>query len=87
MAGVLIVIDERDNVAVAMRDISAGENVALPSGGSVTALADIPAGHKLAIADIGDGATIVKYGESIGAASEKIGVGDWVHTHNIKPLD
>ena len=52
---------------------------------SLTALADLPAGHKVAITAIGEGGAIVKYGESIGEAAEDIAAGDWVHTHNIKP--
>lgn len=83
----MIVIDERDNVAVAMRDVVEGESVGLPSGGTLVASEDVPTGHKLAIEGIAQGETIVKYGESIGVAATDIRSGDWVHTHNIKPID
>ncbi|HEY5526558.1 MAG TPA: UxaA family hydrolase [Candidatus Anoxymicrobiaceae bacterium] len=81
----VIIINEADNVAVVMRDVAAGRAIELPGGESLTALADLPAGHKVAITAIGEGGAIVKYGESIGEAAEDIAAGDWVHTHNIKP--
>lgn len=81
----VIVINEADNVAVAMRDIPAGGEVALPGGGTVTALVDVPVGHKVALVALREGDAVVKYGESIGVASMDISAGDWVHTHNIKP--
>lgn len=81
----IIIINEADNVAVAMRDIAAGSEVALPGGGALTALADIPVGHKVALVALKEGDAVIKYGESIGAASVGIRAGDWVHTHNLKP--
>jgi altronate dehydratase len=80
----LIVIDEADNVGVAMRDIAAGEEVALPGTGSVVAIADVPEGHKVALVEIASGGEILKYGECIGNATRDIPAGDWVHTHNIE---
>lgn len=44
----------------------------------------IPAGHKFALRDIAAGEYIVKYGEIIGRATQAIGRGEWVHTHNVK---
>lgn len=81
----VIIINEADNVAVVMRDVAAGSAIELPDGESLTALVDLPSGHKVAITAIGEGGAIVKYGESIGEAAEDIPAGDWVHTHNIKP--
>ena len=43
MSGELLIIDPRDDVAVALRAVAAGESLS-----GVTAAADIPAGHKLA---------------------------------------
>ena len=50
----------------------------------VTAKADIPLGHKVAIADIKAGDTILKYDHDIGRAVEDIPAGGYVHAHNIK---
>src|SRR5690606_9217455 len=46
--------------------------------------ADIPQAHKFAITDIEAGADIIKYGSSIGHATEAISPGEHVHTHNCK---
>ena len=44
----------------------------------------IPAGHKYALCDIGEGEYVIKYGEIIGRATKSIAKGEWVHTHNVK---
>ncbi|HEY9537483.1 MAG TPA: UxaA family hydrolase [Kiloniellaceae bacterium] len=44
----------------------------------------IPLGHKIALADIADGDTILKYGADIGKAVAKIVKGGHVHTQNVK---
>ena len=51
---------------------------------TVTALDAIPIGHKVALQDIGNGETILKYGHSIGKAVADIGKGHHVHVHNLK---
>lgn len=45
---------------------------------------NIPAGHKYALRDIHKDEYIIKYGEIIGRATQDIGKGEWVHTHNVK---
>ena len=44
---------------------------------------DVPAGHKIALADIKKGEKVIKYGYPIGVATEDIKAGDFVHTHNL----
>jgi altronate dehydratase len=83
----VIVINERDNVGVATRQIKAGERIELgEKGGRITAkaTADIPQAHKVALAEIEKGGRIVKYGETIGFAADAIHPGDYVHVHNLK---
>lgn len=41
-------------------------------------------GHKYAIGEIAKGEQIIKYGFPIGHATEKIGAGEQVHSHNMK---
>ena len=41
-------------------------------------------GHKYATRDIKRGENIIKYGNPIGHATEDIGAGEHVHTHNLK---
>ena len=80
-------INDKDNVVTALSDIVAGEEVEWRSmGKEMTCKCNqvIPFGHKVAIEDIEKDEKIVKYGESIGSASQDIKKGDWVHTHNVK---
>lgn len=78
-------INEKDNVAVALRDVAAGTHETNGVDGAlVTARKDIPAGHKMALCAISLGEQVVKYGYPIGIAKEDIEAGDWVHTHNIR---
>ena len=44
---------------------------------------DVPAGHKIALADIKKGEKVIKYGYPIGVATQDIKKGDFVHTHNL----
>ena len=74
----LIRINPRDNVAVALEPLKAGETVL-----GVSLLEDIPAGHKFALTDIAENENIVKYGFPIGHATADAVPGTWMHTHNI----
>lgn len=77
-----------DAVAVAVRDLTAGEvQVAyLDDGGrqSVTVKQDVPLGHKVALVDIPEGAEVIEYGQRIGLARSAIAAGDYVHVHNLR---
>lgn len=79
----LIRINPRDNVAVALHPVAAGETL-LVGGGAVTAAEEIPQGHKIALAAIAEGQPVVKYGYPIGHATADIAAGAWVHTHNMR---
>lgn len=78
----ILQIDPHDNVAVALEPLTAGTVVETGSQ-RVTLCADIPQGHKVALADIPCGAPVVKYGYPIGHACADIARGQWVHTHNL----
>ena len=51
---------------------------------AIRAMEDIPLGHKLALNDIGNGDTFIKYGDDIGRAVAHIPKGRHVHVHNLK---
>ena len=51
---------------------------------TMAALDPIPLGHKIALGDIANGDTIVKYSHDIGKAVADIGKGHHVHVHNVK---
>ena len=78
----ILQIDPHDNVAVALEPLTAGAVVETGSQ-RVMLCADIPQGHKVALADIPCGAPVVKYGYPIGHACADIARGQWVHTHNL----
>ena len=77
-------INDNDNVVVALQTLPQGTEITLEGGQSVTAIEEIPAGHKMAICDIAEGSEVVKYGYRIGNAKEAIQTGAWIHTHNVK---
>lgn len=80
-----IVVDARDNVATAIRDLKAGNCVEL-EGGAVTLASDVPFGHKFALVDIARGGRVIKYGAWIGRAREDIARGAHVHVHNVEDI-
>jgi (2R)-sulfolactate sulfo-lyase subunit alpha len=50
----------------------------------VRAKQDIPIGHKVALADMAVGDTVVKYGIDMGKVVKPITAGEHAHVHNIK---
>jgi (2R)-sulfolactate sulfo-lyase subunit alpha len=86
----LIIHDEKDNVAVVViettkkgQDCSAWimEN---DKTVKVSSVAEIPLGHKIALQDLKEGDTVLKYGHDIGKVVKPIKKGDHVHVHNVK---
>ena len=82
-----MIIDAKDNVAVAIEPIAKSDNAVYVCEGkevSLPALEDITIYHKLATRDIAKGEPVVKYGEHIGIASSDIKAGEHVHVHNVE---
>lgn len=79
-----LIVNKRDNVAVALRDLKAGEIVIIHGEELFALVEDIPASHKLALREIEAEEEIVKYGEVVGVSVKKIVRGAWVHTHNLE---
>ncbi|MEO6040783.1 MAG: altronate dehydratase family protein [Croceibacterium sp.] len=71
-------IHAADGVAVALRDLAAGESVL---GVGVAEL--IQRGHKLALRDHAAGDAVIKHGMLIGRATRDIAAGEHVHSHNL----
>jgi altronate dehydratase small subunit len=82
-----LMMDAKDNVAVAIRELPAGEMVyiAAPDGTErvVTTVEEIQFGHKFSIASIAEGDQVIKYGERIGRATQFIPAGSHAHIHNV----
>ncbi len=81
----LLRITPRDNVAVALRALSAGDAV---TAGDISLIlkTDVPAGHKVALADLKENDRVIKYGFPIGYARQDIPAGSHVHVHNLHTL-
>ena len=75
-------ISPLDNVVVALHPIAKGTLVEV-DGLAVTALEDIPQGHKMAVKPIKNGENVIKYGFPIGHATADAEPGTWMHTHNV----
>jgi altronate dehydratase small subunit len=82
-----IMIDTKDNVATALRQMEREEFIRIETEGrvvEVTLSQAIPAGHKFVLTDIDVGEPIIKYGEVIGLAAQRIRKGEHAHIHNIE---
>lgn len=84
-----LVMDNKDHVATALKDMEAGQTIAYRSGDEVVELKlmnAVPFGHKVAIQQISAGTKIRKYGEVIGRATTDIAAGEHVHVHNVEGI-
>jgi altronate dehydratase len=79
-----LLIHPRDNVVVALRNLSPGEKVDAEGVVGFPVSEEIPASHKVALRDIPAGEEIIKYGEIVAVSTRLIKRGEWVHTHNLE---
>jgi len=85
-----IVHDENDSVGVVVVEgIKAGDEVTgwimdQDKTISLKTRNEIPIGHKLAIRQLANNDTVIKYGVDIGRTVAPIAVGEHAHVHNIK---
>ena len=86
----LLVHDHDDNVGVVVVEgLTAGTEMLCvithdDSDFKLTAKDDVPIGHKIALGDLNEGDTIIKYGEDIGKMVASVEKGGHVHVHNLK---
>tara|TARA_B100000029_G_C17010586_1_gene754736 strand:- start:293 stop:592 length:300 start_codon:yes stop_codon:yes gene_type:complete len=86
----IIIHDKKDNVGVVVIDKITPEQDCncwvMENDGSVTikSKSEIPLGHKIAMIDLKEGDTILKYGHDIGKVVKAINKGEHVHVHNVK---
>ncbi len=86
----LLVHDHKDNVGVVVvEELKAGEAMFCcvthdNSTFTMTVNANVPIGHKVALTDLSEGDTAIKYGEDIGKIVKPVRKGDHLHTHNCK---
>lgn len=80
----VLMMDQKDNVAIVIREVEPGELVTVEELGiTFPASEKIPRSHKIAVMDIQEKEPILRYGEPIGYATRKIARGEWVHVHNL----
>lgn len=77
-----LVISARDNVATALQPLEVGQMITIGNE-AITVAEPTPRGHKIALHLIRKGEAVVKYGSTIGTATEDIPAGAHVHTHNV----
>lgn len=86
----LLVHEQADNVGVVVVEgLKAGTRMLCVvthdnSSFELEAKADVPIGHKVALKDIAEGDTAIKYGEDIGRFVAPVEKGGHVHVHNLK---
>ena len=89
MAIAAIVVNEKDNVATALEELPAGTRARTRRGEDILTFRIrqlIPYGHKFSLIPIEPGDKVMKYGEVIGEATQRIEVGDHVHVQNVVSL-
>jgi len=86
LAEIALLLHPSDSVAIARRAIKAGTQLVI-GGASITARNDVPAAHKIALADIAPDQPLRRYGQIIGFAEQTIRAGEHVHTHNLGVRD
>jgi len=75
-------LDANDNVAIVVNDLGLPAKTRFACG--LELLNFVPQGHKVALADIAEGAPIRRYNEVIGTAAQKILAGEWVDEARIR---
>ena len=86
----IIIHDEKDNVGVVVIEkITLNQDCACwimenDKTVSIQSLNEILLGHKIAMVDLNEGDTIIKYGHDIGKVVKSIKKGEHVHVHNVK---
>ena len=76
-------INKNDNVIVALTNLEKGMELEIDDL-KIELQENIDKGHKIALEDIGKNENVIKYGLSIGHATEPIKKGEWIHTHNVR---
>ena len=86
----IIIHDEKDNVGVVViKKITPNMDcncwiMENDKSAKIQSKNEIPLGHKIAMVDLNEGDTIIKYGHDIGKVVKTIKKGEHVHVHNVK---
>ena len=86
----VIIHDEKDNVGVVVIEkVTPNQDcnwwiMENDKSAKIQSKSEIPLGHKIAMIDLKEGDTILKYGHDIGKVVKHINKGEHVHVHNVK---
>ena len=86
----VIIHDEKDNVGVVVIEkVTPNQDcncwiMENDKSAKIQSKREIPLGHKIAMIDLKEGDTILKYGHDIGKVVKHINKGEHVHVHNVK---
>ena len=86
----IIIHDEKDNVGVVVIEkITQNQDcncwiMENDKSVKIQSKNDIQLGHKIAMVDLNEGDTILKYGHDIGKVIKSIKKGEHVHVHNVR---
>ena len=86
----IIIHDEKDNVGVVVIDkITPSQDCSCwvmenDKTVQIKSVNEIQLGHKIAMVDLNEGDTILKYGHDIGKVVKSTKKGEHVHVHNVK---
>ncbi len=84
LAEVALQLHPTDNIAIARTTLMPGLVIEREGGeGDLTVRQLVQPGHKVALAPVAEGQAVRRYGQIIGFASQPIGAGDHVHSHNL----
>lgn len=83
MKQIVLKVHPKDNVLVALQDLSKGQKISY-NGSEYTLVEDIPAKHKFTTASLPAGGAVTMYGVLIGKAKEDIPVGARISTSNLR---
>jgi altronate hydrolase len=84
MPPLLIRIDPADDVAIALEDLAQGADVPVPGlPRPLRLVTAVPAGHKVALADLPAGTEVRRAGLPIGVTFAPVAAGAHVHVHNL----
>jgi altronate hydrolase len=80
-------VNPKDNVAIAIRQITKGDDVVVDGLKLLSAIEDVAPSHKIALVSLKTGEKVIRYGEPIVQAKTDITKGSWVHVHNTHPIE
>ncbi len=86
----IIIHDEKDNVGVVVIEkVTPNQDcncwiMKNDKSVSIQSKDEISLGHKIAMVDLNEGDSILKYGQDIGKVVKSIKKGEHVHVHNVK---